>query len=309
MRLLPVLLLVLSTGCASTLSTMQTARPLAKGQLQFNAGYGLYLPVGQIVDVVDTAIDLGAEAKDAVEEDRPYELSEQAQQELLTAGAALAVAPPGFNPEFMVRVGVLDEVDVGLRYSGISLRGDFKVRLAHGGDAPASGWVPRGQRSFDVALGAAISRHFFDSPVLDVLEVVEMGEFSRYDIEIPLYLSADWSDIFKLYGTPKYVYSHTKFDAKLVNFASQGKPVTGFDASLPGSVSSHFVGSTVGIGVGYKYVHLFAEVTGGYLFCKPQLFGTTRNLGGVTLYPALGLAVRTGGPEAKARGGQGQVDL
>src|SRR3712207_5859402 len=136
MRLLPVLLLVLSTGCASTLSSMQTARPLAKGQVQFSGGYGLYLPVGQIVDVVDTAIDLGAEAKDAVEEDRPYELSEQAQQELLTAGAALAVAPPGFNPELMVRVGVLDEVDVGLRYSGISLRGDAKIRLHHGGDAP-----------------------------------------------------------------------------------------------------------------------------------------------------------------------------
>lgn len=309
MRLLPVLLLALCTGCASTLSTLQTARPLAPGQLQFSAGYGLYLPVGQFVDLVDTGIDLGEEARDAVEEDRPYELSEQAQQELLTAGAALAVAPPGFNPELMVRVGVMEEVDAGLRYSGISLRGDVKMRLAHGGDAPPSGWVPRGQRSFDMSLGVAIARHFFDSPVLDVLEVVEMGEFSRFDIEVPLYLSADWSDIFKLYGTPKYVYSHTEFDAQLVNYAAQGKPVTGFDASLPGSVSSHFVGTTVGMAVGYKYVHVFAELTGGYLFCKPQLFGMERNLGGVTFYPSVGLAVRTGGPDRQGRREPGPVDL
>lgn len=294
MRLLPVLLLgLLAPGCATTLSTMQTARPLAPGQVQVTGGMGVFLPVGNLIRVVDTGIDQGEEARDAVEEDRPYTLSEEAQQKLLTAGVALMVAPPGVNPELMVRVGVVDRVDVGVRYSGISLRVDGKVLLAHGGDAG---------RSYDVALGLGAARHFFSSPVIDVLEVVEMGDFSRYDVEVPLYVSADYGDVFKLYGAPKYVYSHTRLDARLVDYSKQGKPVSGFDATLPATVGSHFFGSTVGMALGYRYVYLFAEVTGGYVRCKPNLLGAERQLGGVTFYPAFGLAIRTGGPEPERVG-------
>ncbi len=297
MRFLPWLFLALLSGCASTLSTQQTARTLAPGQVQVSGGAGFFVPVGTIVRVVDAGIEQGEAARDAVESDRPYSLSEEAQQELLTAGVALMVAPPGVNPELMVRVGVVDRVDVGLRYSGISLRGDLKVQLSSGGEAGVGRFLEPGQRSFDVALGVGVARHFFSSPVLDVLEVVKMGDFSRYDVEVPLYLSADWGDIFKLYAAPKYIYSHTRLDARLVDYAQQGKPVTGFDASLPATVGSHFVGSTVGLALGYKYVHVYAEVTGGYFRSKPRLFGVERDLGGVALMPSVGLAIRTGGSQ------------
>ncbi|QSQ25862.1 hypothetical protein JY651_13435 [Pyxidicoccus parkwayensis] len=295
MRLLPVLIpvLALAPGCATTLSTMQTARTLEPGQVQVTGGVGVFAPVGNLIRVVDTGIDQGEEARDAVDEDRPYELSEEAQQKLLTAGVALMVAPPGANPELMVRVGVVDRVDVGVRYSGISLRVDGKVLLAHGGE---------GGRSYDVALGLGAARHFFSSPVLDVLEVVEMGDFSRYDVEVPLYVSADFGDVFKLYGAPKYVYSHTRMDPRLVDYSKEGKPVSGFDATLPATVNSHFIGSTVGMALGYRYVYLFAELTGGYVSCKPNLFGVERQLGGVTFYPAFGVALRTGAPERERTG-------
>jgi hypothetical protein len=304
MRLLPVLLLVLAPGCATTLSTMQTARPLAPGQVQVTGGVGVFIPVGNIVRAVDVGIDQGREARDAVDEGRPYELDEAGQQRLLTSGVALMVAPPGANPELMVRVGVVDRVDVGLRYSGISLRADAKVLLFHGGDTDG-GRMEAGQRSYDVALGLGAARHFFSSPALDVLEVVEMGEFSRYDVEVPLYVSADFGDIFKLYGAPKYVYSRTRMDERLVDFSRQGSPVTGFDAALPATVNSHFVGSTLGAALGFRYVYLFAELTGGYVICNPTLFGIERTLGGFTLFPAFGLAVRTGGPDGEKEGRRG----
>ena len=303
MRFLPLLFLALAPGCASTLSTQQTARTLAPGQVQVTGGAGFFIPVGSLVRVVDDGIHQGEAARDAVEDDRPYTLSEEAQQELLTAGVALMVAPPGVNPELMVRVGVVDRLDVGLRYSGISLRGDLKFLLAHGGD-DVGRYLELGQRSYDMSLGVGVSRHFFSSPVLDVLEVVKMGEFSRYDVEVPLYLSADWGDIFKLYAAPKYIYSRTRLDARLVNYAEQGKPVSGFDATLPATVGSHFVGSTLGIAVGYRYVHLYAEVTGGYFRSRPRLFGMERDLGGVTVMPSVGLAIRTGGSDHRPSAGR-----
>ena len=45
---------------------------------------------------------------------------------------------------------------------------------------------------------------------------------------------------------------------------------------LPAQVDSHFFGATVGVAVGYKYVHLYAELTGGYTHCRPSVFGQKR---------------------------------
>ncbi|RKH94788.1 hypothetical protein D7Y15_42450 [Corallococcus sp. AB030] len=288
MRNLPVLLLLglagLAAGCATPLSTMQTAKTLSPGQVQVTGSMGVFVPVGTLASVVDVGIDQGLEAKRAIEEDRPYNLTEEDQQRLLTAGLALAVAPPGVNPELMVRVGLLDGFDVGGRYNGNALRFDGKVRLAHGGPGP--------RRSYDLALGLGVSKYLFSGAVMDVLEVVQLGDFSRTDVEVPLYLSAEYGDVFKLYGAPKYVFSHTRLDAQLVDFSQQGKPVTGFDASLPSVVNSHFVGSTVGFAVGYKYVHFYAELTGGYVFCNPHVFGQKRDLGGMTFLPSVGLGFR-----------------
>ncbi|RKG80127.1 hypothetical protein [Corallococcus terminator] len=296
MRSLPVLLLLglasVTVGCATPLSTMQTAKTLSPGQVQVTGSMGVFVPVGTLVDVVDVGIDQGREARDAIEEGRPYNLSEEDQQRLLTAGIALVVAPPGVNPELMVRVGIVDGLDLGGRFSGNSLRFDGKVRLAHGGEAK--------NRSYDLALGLGVSKHLFSGAVLDVLEVVQLGDFNRFDVEVPLYLSAEYGDVFKLYGAPKYVYSHTRMDPQLVDFSQQGAPVTGFDVSLPTSVSSHFVGSTVGFALGYRYVHIYAELTGGYVICKPDLFGAKRNLGGVTFQPSIGLAFRSPGARPPA---------
>lgn len=291
MRDLPfLLLLALATGCASNLSTLQTAKPLARGQFQVTLGAGAFVPAGQIVDFVDLGIEEGKKFKRAIENDEPVQLTEEEQQRLLTTGIALVVAPPGTVNEVSLRAGVVDNVDVGLRYSGISWRLDSKLRFFHAGDGEQ---VPEHSRkSFDMALGLAGSRHSFKSPVFDLLEIVKINDFSRWDVEVPLYVSMDYGDIFRLYAAPKYVFSRTRIDEQLVNYAEQGKDVSGFDARLPATVYSQFAGSTFGFSLGYKYVHVFAELTGGYTFCKPRLFGQRRNLGGVTLYPAVGLALR-----------------
>jgi len=300
MRYLPPLLgLALVTGCASNLSTLQTAKPLARGQFQVSLGAGAFIPAGQIVDVVDLAIDEGKRLRKQVENGEQVNLTEEQQQEILSAGVALAVAPPGLVNEFMLRAGLADDLDVGLRYSGISWRLDTKFRFLHSGDGPE---VPESQRrSVDMAIGLAGARHSFKSPVLDVLEIVQIDDFSRWDVEVPLYVSTDFGDILRLYAAPKYIYSRTKLDEKLINFAEQGKDVSGFDVGLPARVKSEFVGSTFGVSLGYKYVHVFAELTGGYNFCKPEVFGQRRNLGGVTLYPAVGIAFRNLAPQQPAQ--------
>jgi hypothetical protein len=181
---------------------------------------------------------------------------------------------------------------VGLRLSSTSLRFDGKVRLAHGGTPEDSSLPDYQRKSYDLALGVAYSRHLFKSPVLDALEIVKIDEFSRWDLEVPVYLSMDLGDIFKLYAAPKYIYSRTSLDSRLVDVSQEGQDVSGFDLSLPAEVSSHFYGASVGFALGFRYVHLFAELTGGYTDCRPVVFGQRRDLGGVTLYPSIGIAFK-----------------
>jgi hypothetical protein len=296
MRLFLLLALLVATGCASSLSSLQTAKPLAPGQFQVSGGMGVFVPAGQLTVLAEQGIRQGRAIYDAVQAEQPYALSEADAVTLLTAGAALAVAPPGTNNELMVRGGLVDNVDLGLRLTTNSVRLDGKWRLAHSGTAsPALREHER--TSLDLAIGLGVSRHLFKSPVLDALQVVKIDDFSRYDVEVPLYLSLDLGDIFKAYAVPKYVFSHTRMDEKLVDFSQEGKDVTGFDVVLPARVNSHFAGATLGVALGYKYVHVYAELTAGYTHSRPLFFGQERDLGGVTLYPAIGIAIKNLAPE------------
>lgn len=286
------------TGCATNLSTLQTARPLERGQVQLTTGAGVFVPAGTLVTVADQGIRQGRALEEAVRRQEPYSLSEADAQQLLTAGLSLAVAPPGVGYELGLRAGVGHGVDVGLRYSLSSLRGDVKWRVLHREDAPTVSST-QGRRSLDVAVGLGLSRHLFDSPVLDVLELVQVSDFDRWDLEVPVYLSGQVGDVFVAYLAPKYVLSRTSLDEKLVAAAEQAAGTSGVDTRLPAHVTSHFVGTTVGVGAGYRIAYLYLELTGGYTFSRPTVFGQPRDLGGVTLYPAVGLVLRTpepGGP-------------
>lgn len=286
-RALLAILPLLATGCATTLSTLQTAQPLDKGQYRVTLGTGFYAPLGTFFETVDAAIDQGGRIKDQVESDQPVHLTEEDQQRLLGAGVALLSAPPGANQEITIRAGLLENLDAGLRYDFTSFRLDAKYRVLHRDDGAESA-LSRG--NFDVALGLAGARHTFKGLAFDALEVVQLDDFSRWTVEAPVYVSWNVGEVFAAYTAPKYVFSRTSFDQKLVNYAEQGKDVSGFDARLPSSVDSHFVGATVGLSLGYRYVHLFAELTAGNTWSKAQVFGAERDLGGVTLYPAIGLA-------------------
>ena len=39
--------------------------------------------------------------------------------------------------------------------------------------------------SYDFAIGFAGSKYFFSNPVITVLEYVQLGDFSRWDVEVP----------------------------------------------------------------------------------------------------------------------------
>ncbi len=302
---LAVTVALLSTGCASTLSTLQTARPVEPKHIQITAGYGAYLNTGTVAQVVEAGINQVKVIKRAYETQEPYSLNSGEQRQLVGAGVALLVFPPSYSFEISARTGLMDNWDVGLRYSTNAVRLDTKYRLFHEDNAGSTGDAgcpevttdpsqckPKWTRSTDVALGLGVSKHLFSGFAFKVLEYLKLDDFSRWDVEGTLYLSKEFGEIFKLYGAPKYVYSHTSLDGKLVEASEQVGTVQGLDVRLPESINSHFAGATIGIAVGYKYVHLMLELTGGYTFAKVPVLGEERDLSGLTFYPAAALNFR-----------------
>src|SRR3712207_5029572 len=110
------------SGCATTLSSHQTAKPVAPGHVQIGGGLGFYAPLGAVGTAIGAGINQARKAAEAAASKQPYALSEADQQELLTAGIALAVLPPAPSFELSVRTGVLDNMDVGFRYSVNAVR-------------------------------------------------------------------------------------------------------------------------------------------------------------------------------------------
>lgn len=284
--------LVLSTGCATNLSSLQTAKPIRRGQVEVEGGLGAYANLGPVVPIISQAIKQAQAAKKAADNGQQYEVSEEDAQILATAGIGLAVMPPSQGWSVAVRTGLMKEdMDLGFRFTGNSYRLDTKYRYFHWDDGKVD--QPAWKRpSIDMALGLAVSKFSFSGPVFDALEYVQLNDFSRWDIEVPAYFSFDFGDIFKLYTTPKYLWTRTSLDGELVNISRQATNISGFDFRLPNTVYMHFIGSSFGLAAGYKYAHLYLELTGGYTICQPKIGGVVRNLNGVTLYPAAGIALK-----------------
>jgi hypothetical protein len=285
-----VLIAGLSTGCATTLSSMQTAVPVEPGHVQVTGGYGIFLPLGPLGIAAGEAVHQLANSIDAAKNGTKYMLTEDDKQHLITAGVGIGAMPPGPAYELSVRTGITYDWDAGVKWSSTgSLKLDSKIRLGHferkGG---ARGLF---SPSFDIAIGFGGGKTLIVNPVIDALQFVRMGNFDRWDVEVPVYLSLTWGEFLRFWVVPKYVFSHTTMDANLVQSSMDVSGIIG-DVSVPESVDTQFFGASIGFGAGYKWVHLMLELTMGYTYCRPEVLGQVRDLGGPTLYPAIGLEVK-----------------
>jgi hypothetical protein len=296
-RLLVLCCAVALAGCSTNLSSLQTARTLYPGQVRSHWGVGVFVPAGQIGKLAGAGVDTAVEGIGAAVKQEQFVLSEDTKQQLFTSGIALAVMPPSWMYETGVRVGVVNNLDVGFRYSVNSVRADVKWRPFHWGD-PDTRESPA-YKSRDLAIGFGISRYIFQSPIIEALDYVKLGDFDRWDFEFPLYASIDFNPYVGIYLNPKYVYSHTTLDEELVSLSElTNEMVAGrccgdviqLDTRLPSQVDMHFWGGTVGIKAGHPKVYGFLELTVGYAKAETYLLGEKRDLGGLMIQPNLGVA-------------------
>src|SRR5581483_11011578 len=189
MRSAAVGLLLALTGCATNLAQMQTARTLKPGELRVSGGFGAYIPATQLGNFAVEGASAGVQSAQQALNHQQVQLSDDQKRTLALTSLALATMPPSLGAQIDARIGVIDRLDVGLRYSIDSVRADAKLNFYHDGvDDPEDG-LPR--KSKDIAIGIAFSGQLFKPGVSDIMGQVQLDHFSRWDVEVPLYVSID----------------------------------------------------------------------------------------------------------------------
>jgi hypothetical protein len=274
-----------STGCGTTLSTLQPAEPMRPGHVQAQAALDVNVPASRIVDAVDVVATLGSRYAS----DTGYKPTEAEQRQALAAGVGLGLSSPGVNPDFMLRMGVVKNLDVGLRWSGLALHADGKYRFlatkeptpeeeedaqAKVGDGP--------DRGFQGAVSVGISKALYSGFVFDALEFLDVDDYSRWNVEVPVIFGTRMGEFGHVWFGPKYIFSTYSVDASLKNVGVV--PET--------SGTFHHLGAFGGAGLGYKVVFVFLELTVAKMFAEPEIFGQPTDLGGIVIVPAGGLMLR-----------------
>jgi len=304
MRSCPLVLALaalLAGGCATSLSTMQPYETLRPGAVHFSTGYSINAPVSQSVRSIKSAIALGRHLSAETSREggvvhpggaRGVPPSEWA--EVGAAAMAVALSTPGYNNEYMGRIGVIEDVDVGIRWAWSTLRLDGKVQL----------YRYKPSRRFDMGLSLDVGAgyHFFDGAVFDVLSYLNIDEFRRFDAEASLIAGMSWGtyDSFQIWFGPKMMLSAYHVDGSLGSFCAPKDIVCADQFRLVDPDDTNggmgLYGGFVGAAVGYRWVWFMVEMTGMWMVAKhhilPGLTPEKTDLGGLVLFPSAGFMVR-----------------
>jgi hypothetical protein len=268
-----LLAVALCAGCATSLSTFQTAAVPPTGHYSAAVGVEGSLAPGTLYDVYSAG-------KDALNRaDQGQTLTTEEKWQAFDTGVELLLSPPGsFGYHLSFAYVPWKRLEVSLRYAGPALRLGARYQL-----------LDRATGPFDMSLGLGVSRFTYTIPFADLVPILKVDDFSRWQLDVPLLIGMQnrW---FRTWGGPRFVA--TFFDAALRLDLQVEEPVLG---SMSGN--AYYVGGQAGFGFGYRWVFLafeltIAEMTGNARFEAPLLTDSpTRDveMSGLVIYPTIGL--------------------
>jgi hypothetical protein len=261
-------------GCAPALSTMQPAHVAKKHHAQAEFGMDVSIPTGTIIDAIDAADTLVNAAGER-------ELTDGEVQQLYKAATATLLNPPSATPHVGVGFTVVDNVEVSLRYATSSLRLGGRYQF-----------LTKEKHKVDATVGLGFGYYVLSLPLGDTLKIIELEDFTRFQIDVPLLFGTRGS-WYRLWGGPRFMY--TRFGTELKLAIPEIPGITAGRTELASFGGNGFyVGAQGGVAVGYKYVFLAFELTVVRLLMNGDLKVFQKpvanfDLGSNIVYPALGL--------------------
>lgn len=253
-------------GCGGGTPLLHPARTLPTGDIRMAAGVSANVATGSLGEDLRAARDIAT--KDQQAPGAPGSNPAYAKGALVAAAIA-----PGLAPFVGARVGVGNNYEGGLAYTGRAVRAD----LRRGFDD--------GHYTFSVGLGLSAALYGRQQGQND-LPNVDLSALHGYGADVPLLVGWESTGgIYKLWGGARGGFEHVVVE----NLTSEPKSVTIGTPPIHLDATRFWGGAVVGVATGLGHVHVALELSAAYQAVSGTYNENKVKVNGVTLAPATAL--------------------
>lgn len=259
------LIALVATGCATALSSFQPAHVAPKGHVQSELGFDISYPTASIQKTLEAARALEEAAGER-------SLTDEEVFVIFEGGANLAANPVTVIPHLGAAYGIFERTELGLRFAATGWRLGVRRQLATGDDG-----------GLDLSLGLGFGRSAFAPPIHSVLSTVELEDFSRWTVDLPVTVGRQgiW---YRWWLGPRLLYSSLSTHLTVTLPAE--------DVRVAGTVSGDalYIGGFAGAAFGFRSVFVGPELTLVQLVGNAEVNALARtvssDLNSFMIYPA-----------------------
>jgi hypothetical protein len=250
-------------GCAGGGPLLHPAKTLGKGEIRAALGLSGEAATGNFGSALQSArAEAGTQASTLP--DKTY-----------SKGALVAAAVnPGLAPFVAARVGLGDDFEGGLAYTGRAIRIDFRRAFYFGEE-----------KAWAFSVGAGGMAALYGRLEGGDLPGVNLSDLKGWGADLPLLLGYEaTSGLYMVWFGARGGWEHDTI-AALTSEPGPGlvTPPTGL------SVDRYWGGAVVGAATGFRHLHVALEIDAAYESLTGSFGGTSASVSGVTLVPAAAL--------------------
>jgi hypothetical protein len=256
---------------------MQPAHVAPKGHFQATAAVEIGIPTGTISRAIDAGTSLSNDAKNS------QSITPAQERQVFDAGVNFVASPPSANTHFAINYTALNNWEVGIRYAAGGWRVGSRYQFLHREDGP-----------FDMTVGAGVSRIATAIPIVSVIPLLDVDDFTRWTGDFGLQIGTS-RGFYRAWVGPRFLYTHFDTAMRLA--------VPGVSTPDLASFSGHgiYYGGQGGLAIGWKHVFLAFELTVCELSGKAtatsyvaqnsngEPIAADVDISGLVIYPTFGL--------------------
>jgi hypothetical protein len=254
---------LLLAGCGGGLPLLHPAQTLGPGAVRASAGFGAVIATDAFATALQDATSQAA-----------HNAGGPGSNALYAKGALVAASvAPGLAPFVGARVGVGDQTEGGLAYTGRAVRADLRRSVDI-------------SRHWALSVGAAGSAALYGRQTGEPLPDVDLGLLHGWGADVPVLLGyASDGDLYMVWLGARCGWEHVE--------VSQVRSVPNSAASMTSrlslSVTSLWGGGLLGLAVGFRHVHVSVEIDASYASLTGEYKDAHAQVAGFSLAPASSL--------------------
>ena len=252
-------------GCGGGTPLLHPARTLPSGDIRVASGVSANVAAGSLADDLRVAKDVAS--KDPTVPGAPGTNPAYAKGALVAAAIA-----PGLAPFIGARVGVGNQYEGGITYTGRAVRADLRRSFDSG--------------KFSFSAGLGLTAALYGRQAGSDLPNVDLAALHGYGFDIPLL--AGWESsggIYKVWGGGRGGFEHDVIE----QLRSEPNPAPLTAQPIHLDADRAWGGAVVGVATGFNHVHVALEFSAAYQVVNGNYNDNHVTVRGITLAPATAL--------------------